>query len=78
MAVSAPGLVAVSVPALPPEPNPAPTPPVPAAPELVVMFFVVSPVPSECPVVVAFSEQLRSPIASAPMYKIFRISLIFY
>jgi hypothetical protein len=61
--VSTPGVVFVSVPALPPLPKPAPTPPVPAAPELVVMFFVVSVEDSVCPVLVAFSEQLINQVA---------------
>lgn len=42
VSLAIPGVVLVSVLALPPVPNPAPTPPVPAAPELDVMFFVVS------------------------------------
>lgn len=76
--VSVPPFVAVSVATLPPVPKPAPTPPVPAAPEFVVIFFVVSLAESVCPVAVLLSEQLHNQTTRPPKRKIRFIFTFFY
>ena len=62
---------------LPPVPKPALTPPVPAAPELVVIFFVVSVVASVCCELVLLFEQLIIPMMN-PVSKIARLMLFFF